>query len=36
MSGGSVNPTEVDCSTDQSEDSIVEGIRYAQEMIEAL
>ena len=34
MSGGSVNPTEVTAALINQKDSIVEGIRYAQEMIE--
>ena len=34
MSGGSVNPTEVTAALINQKDSIVEGIRYAQEVIE--
>ena len=34
MSGGSVNPTEVTAALINQKDSIVEGICYAQEMIE--
>ena len=34
MSGGSVNPTEVTAALINQKDSIVEGIRYAQEMID--